>query len=53
MDSHFSFYLWVIAAIVVAFFVFKKVTGCLIKSIIILVILGVLGYLFYKYFMGA
>lgn len=48
MGSDFSLYIISIIALVVAVVVVKKITGCLIKSVLLL---GIIGLLLYLYFM--
>ncbi|WP_306570898.1 hypothetical protein [Hoylesella nanceiensis] len=48
MGSDFSLYIIAIIALVVAVVVVKKITGCLIKSVLLL---GIIGLLLYLYFM--
>ena len=42
-------YLFCLVAIVATFFIIKKITGCLIKTIILLAVIGALGYIFFNY----
>lgn len=44
MSSNFSLYIFCIVAIAVAIFFIKKVTSCLFKTIIFLILLAVLVY---------
>lgn len=48
MDSDFSLYIIAIIALVIGVVVVKKITGCLIKSVLLL---GIIGLLLYLYFM--
>ena len=50
MESNFTFYIFCLIAIVVAFVVIKKVTSCLVKSILMLIIVAAMAYLFYHNF---
>ena len=46
MGSDFSLYIIAIIALVIAVVVVKKITGCLIKSVLLLGIIGLLLYLY-------
>lgn len=48
--ENFAYYIFCLIALVVAIFIFKKVAGCLIKSIIFAAILAVLVALYFMYF---
>jgi len=48
MGSDFSLYIIAIIALVIGVVVVKKITGCLIKSVLLL---GIIGLLLYLYFM--
>ena len=41
MDSHFTFYVFLILAFVVSIFIIRKIASCLLKLIIAAVVLGV------------
>ena len=41
MDSHFTFYVFLILAFVVSIFIIRKIASCLLKLIIAAVTLGV------------
>lgn len=45
------FYIFALVVIVVAFVLLKKVVGCLLKSVIMLAIIGALAYIYFTYFM--
>jgi hypothetical protein len=49
MDNNFVYYLFVLIALVAGIIVVKKVTSCLIKTIALLVIIGMLVLLYCKY----
>ena len=49
MGSDFSLYIIAIIALVIGVVVVKKITGCLIKSVLLL---GIIGLLLYLYFHG-
>jgi hypothetical protein len=50
MHSDFTYYIMVLVAIVIGIIVVKKITSCLIKSIIFLALLGALAALYFVYF---
>ena len=50
MDSHFMYYVFIIVGIVVGVIVLKKITSCLIKSILLFVIIALLAFLYFGYF---
>jgi hypothetical protein len=50
MGTDFLYYIFCIIVLVVAFFVLKKVAGCLIKSIVMAVLLAVLAFIYFKFF---
>ena len=45
--SNFGFYIFCIIAFIVAFFLLKKVAGCLLKTLIFAVIIGVLAAIYF------
>ncbi len=45
-----SYYIFCLIGLIVAVLIFKKVAGCLIKSIIMAVIVGVLVALYFMFF---
>lgn len=47
MDNNFGYYIFCIVAIAVGFFILKKVTGCMIKTIITIAILLALAACYY------
>ena len=49
MEHHFYYYLLCILAAIVGFLVVKKITGCMIKVVIALVVLGVMAFVYFKY----
>jgi len=49
MDNNFVYYLFVLIALVAGIIVVKKVTSCLIKTIALQVIIGMLVLLYCKY----
>ena len=44
-----EYYLFMLAAIIVAFLIIKRVVSCLVRSIVLIVLAVVLGYIYYKY----
>ncbi len=50
MSQDFYFYLFAIAVVVVVFLIIKKIASCLIKSIVMLVIVAALAYIWFMYF---
>ena len=43
--ENFEYYLLMLAALVVAVLLIKKITGCIFRIVVTLVLLGVLGYI--------
>ena len=50
MTSNFFYYLFCITAVIVAFLLFKKVTGCLFRSIVLLIVAVILAVLYFLFF---
>ena len=50
--ENFSYYIFCIIALVIAVFLLKKVAGCIIKSVLA-ILLAVLVAVYYLYFKGA
>ena len=48
--ENYSFYVLAIIAVVVAFYIIKKVASCLIKSIVMLAIVAALAYVWDMYY---
>jgi len=44
-----EYYLFMLAAIIVAFLIIKRVVSCLVRSIVLIVLSVVLGYIYYMY----
>ena len=42
-------YLFILAAIIVAFLIIKKVVSCFIRSVVLIVLAAVLGYIYWMY----
>ncbi len=49
MDN-FGYYVFCIIAFVVAFFLIKKIAGCMIKTVIMAIVVAVLAAVYYLYF---
>ena len=47
MNSSITYFIYILVAVVVGVFFVKKVTGCLIKSILAFLILAILVVLYY------
>jgi hypothetical protein len=50
MDSNFTYYIIVLLAIVVGIVIVKKGTGCLFRIISLLIVIGILAFLYFTYF---
>lgn len=50
MGHNFAYYIFVLIAVVVGFFVVKKVASCLIKTLILMLIVGALLFVYFNYF---
>lgn len=48
--ENFGYYIFCLVAIIVAFFVVKKITGCLIKTAILAVVVAALAVIYFMYF---
>ena len=44
-----GYYIFILVAIIVAFLIIKKVTTCLVRSIVLIVLAAVLGYIYWIY----
>lgn len=49
--SDFLYYLFGIIVLVAVFFLMKKITSCLIKTVVMIVIFAILSVIYYIYFM--
>ena len=49
MDENFMIYAGAILAIVLCFVIIKKVASCLIRSIVSLVVLAIIAYVYFTY----
>lgn len=47
--ENFGYYIFCLVAFIVAFFIVKKVAGCLIKAIILAAVVAVLAVVYYMY----
>ncbi len=45
-----GYYIFCIVAFIVAFFLVKKIAGCMIKSVILAVVIAALAAVYYLYF---
>ena len=50
MGHNLAYYIFVLIAVVVGFFVVKKVANCLIKTLILMLIVGALLFVYFNYF---
>jgi hypothetical protein len=44
-----GYYIFILVAIIVAFLVIKKVTSCLIRSVVTIVLVAILAYIYWMY----
>ena len=44
-----GYYLFLLAAVIIAFLIIKKVTTCLVKSIVGIVLLALIVYVYFMY----
>ena len=44
-----GYYIFLLVAVIVAFLIVKKVASCLIRSIVLIVLAGVIGYIYWMY----
>lgn len=49
MDENFMIYAGALLAIVICFIIIKKVASCLIRTIVGLVVLAIIAYVYYMY----
>ena len=45
-----GYYLFILAAIIVAFLIIKRVVSCLVRSVVLIVLAALLGYVYWMYF---
>lgn len=50
MTTDFSFYILILVAIVAGIVVIKKVTGCIFRLVTLLIIIGILAFVYFTYF---
>ena len=48
MENNFAYYVFALVAVVVAFLVIKKVASCLFRTIVGVVVVAVLAYLYFS-----
>ena len=48
--KNFSYFLFVLIAIIVGVIVVKKITGCMIRLVIVSILVGLLAYIYYRFF---
>ena len=48
--TNFSYFLFVLIAIIVGVIVVKKITGCMIRLVIVCILVGLLAYIYYRFF---
>ena len=48
--TNFSYFLFVLIAIIVGVIVVKKITGCMIRLVIVSILVGLLAYIYYRLF---
>jgi hypothetical protein len=49
MESNISYYIALLALIIIGVFAAKKIASCLIRSIVCLVLLAVMAYIYWTY----
>ena len=49
MDNSFAYYIFILIALIAGIIVAKKVTSCLIKTIALVVIIGMLAFFYFKF----
>lgn len=49
MMQNIGYYIFILVTVIVAFLVVKKVTSCLIKSVVAIVLVAVLAYIYWMY----
>ena len=50
MSTQIAYYIFCIIAFIVGFMILKKLAGCLVKTVIFLVLAAILAYIYYQYF---
>ena len=49
MENSIGYYIFLLVAVIVAFLIIKKVASCLIRSIVLIVLGAVIGYIYWMY----
>lgn len=49
MVNNLGYYIFILVAIIVAFLIIKKVASCLIRSIVAIVLVAILAYIYWMY----
>ena len=49
MVNNLGYYIFILLAIIVAFLIIKKVASCLIRSIVAIVLVAILAYIYWMY----
>lgn len=49
MVNNLGYYIFILVAIIVAFLIIKKVASCLIRSIVAIVLVAILTYIYWMY----
>jgi hypothetical protein len=44
-----GYYILILVALIIAFLVIKKVTSCMVKAVVGIVVLALLAYIYYMY----
>lgn len=52
MDNNFIQYIALLLMVIVGFFVVKRLAGCLIRTVVTIILVAVLAFLYYKFFRG-
>lgn len=50
MDSNFTYYIFVLIAIIIGVVIIKKVTSCLFRIATLVVLIALLAYVYFHYF---
>lgn len=48
--ENFGYYIFSIIAFIVAFFLVKKIAGCMVKTVIMAIVLAILAVVYYMFF---
>lgn len=49
MTSDFAYYVFCLVAVVVGLFIMKKITGCIIRAIVVAVVVALLAAIYFLY----